>query len=79
MTPSNQDSFTTFLVEFGRFREENQREHGELRDDQGRLRAEMHREFNSQLRWMIGTIGGMGVAVVVAIATSAIHIAGRLP
>ena len=87
MTPTNQDAFATFLVEFGRFREENQREHGQLREDSerrhgevreenqrehgqlredserrhGELRAEMHKEFNSHLRWMIGTIGGMGL------------------
>lgn len=90
MTPTNQDAFATFLVEFGRFREESQREHGQLREDgerrhrelreeHGHLRTEMHKELNSQLRWMIGTIGGMGVALLVAIITSAVYIAGRLP
>ena len=83
MIPTNQDAFATFLVEFGRFREENQREHGQLREDaecrHGELRAEMHKEFSSQLRWMIGTIGGLGAAVVVAIVTSTVYIAGRLP
>ena len=79
MTPTNQGAFTTFLVEFGRFREENQREHGQLREEHSRLRAEMHKELNSHLRWIIGTIGGMGVALLVAIVTSSIYIAGRLP
>ena len=116
MTPTNQNAFAAFLVEFGRFREENQREHGQLREDyqrehrqlrednerrhgelraegeqrhgelraegeqrHGELRAEMHKEFNSHLRWMIGTIGGMGVALLVAIVTSTVYIAGRLP
>ncbi len=79
MTPTNQDAFATFLVEFGKFREDNQREHGQLRAEHGQLRAEIHKELNSHLRWMIGTIGGMGVAVIVAIVTSTVYIAGRLP
>ncbi len=83
MIPADQDAFAAFLAEFGRFREDNQREHGQLRADSerrhGELRVEMHKEFNSHLRWIIGTIGGMGVAVLVAIVTSTVYIAGRLP
>ena len=89
MTPTNQDAFATFLVEFGKFREENQREHSRLREDIERrhgellaeysqLRTDMHKELNSQLRWMIGTIGGMGVALLATVITSVVYIAGRL-
>ena len=79
MTPTNRDAFASFLIEFGKFREENQREHGRLREENAQLRADMHKELNSHLRWMIGTIGGMGVALLVAIVTSTVYIAGRLP
>ena len=40
----------------------------------GELEAKMHREFVSQLRWVVGTISGAGIAV----AGSLIYAAERL-
>ena len=77
--------FADFLIEFGKFREENERQHGALRTETHdlvaalrteiqELRTEMHREFASQIRWIIGTIGGMGLAIIGSI----IYVASRI-
>ncbi len=52
--------FSDFMVEFGRFREENQRQHGEL--------AERIAQVEARLAWrmMAGGVGSIG-AIILAI------------
>ena len=70
--------FNEFTQKFGEYRVENERQHGELGQRVDALRGEMHREFVSQLRWMIGLgivmIASLGGSVVY----SAIYVASRL-
>ena len=56
--------FTDFMVEFGKFREQNQREHGELA-------AEIARAESRSSRWTAGLILG-SVTVAVSVLSAVI-------
>ena len=66
MTQETQNApqwFTDFMVEFGKFREQNQREHGELAGDIARAETRA-------TRWAAGLLFGgltLGVGVLSAI------------
>ena len=59
---------------FGELRAELKADIAENKAEIAGLRAEMHREFARLLRWVIGTIGGMGIAVIGTL----IYVAERL-
>ena len=48
--------FSDFMVEFGKFREQNQREHGQLLE-------KIQASENRMIRWTIGAIG-VGVTII---------------
>ena len=64
------DDRTQAEARFGRI----DREFGELKAQMAHDKAEMHRALASQLRWMIGTTAGVGIAVV----TSVVYLAERV-
>ena len=60
--------------QFGEFRAYMESRFGEVKAQMAEDKAEMHRALASQLRWTIGTMGGIGIAVV----GSVIYLAERL-
>ena len=52
------DTFQTFLLEFGKFREENQRQHGELASTVTTLEAQVRQNTSTLKYW----IGGAAIA-----------------
>ena len=70
--------FADFLRDFGQFSEKNAQQHGELGREIEGVRTDVQREFKSQLRWMIGTAGAIGVAIIGSVVYASIYIADRL-
>ena len=52
---------------FGKFREENAQQHGELRTETHREFAAMHRAMAVQLRWVIGMMAVSNAGFIGAI------------
>ena len=83
-----------FLIEFGRFREENQRQHAELavrieqvntevstRIEQvdGGLRAELRATESRLIKWMVGLILGLAATMLATGSAAFFYLVSRLP
>ena len=63
VTPSA-DAFNNFLIEFGRFRDENQKQHGELGTAIAKNETAIAQVETRLIKWIVGGFGTLAVLMI---------------